>query len=121
MTILCMCLMVGIFAGAALAQLSGGPSPQELGDRGRQTVISPGVQHNIGTIAGMMREIHQMMHQGQFTQEQATEVSEMMTRLGAMMKEMSGPQGEQLAPKHELELEGMRRRVERIKQQLKSQ
>jgi hypothetical protein len=88
---------------------------------GGQTEIGPGVQHNMGKVAGMMKEIHQMMHQGQFTSKQATQVTEMMTRMGAMMKEMSGSQGEQLARQHEQELKEMRRRVDIIKKQLKSQ
>jgi hypothetical protein len=102
--ILLICLVACAFAGIAVAQPSSGPSPQEVGERGRQPVIGPGIQHNIVSIEKMMRELHLLMHQGEFTPKQATAVSEMMIRLGAMMQEMSGPQGEQLAPKHEREL-----------------
>lgn len=44
----------------------------------------------------------------------------MMTRLGIMKREMSGPQGEKLAKQHEQELQEMGRQIEIIKRQLKN-
>jgi hypothetical protein len=114
------CLVASVYAGLALAQPAGSPAPQVQGDRASQTIIGPGVKHNIVSIEKVMREIHQLMFQGQFTPRQDTEVTEMMTRLGVMMQEMSGPQGEKLAEKHEQELKEIRRRIEIIKQQLKN-
>lgn len=114
-----MCLMAGAFIGIAVAQPASGPNSQQVSERGRQSVIGPGLQHNIVAIEKVMGEIHQLMFQGQFTPRQATEVTEMMTRLGVMMQEMGGPGGEKLAEKHEQQLREIRRRIEIIKQQLK--
>ncbi len=119
-TIFSICLMGWACAGIAHAQPAHTPVPQKLGEPGRQSIIGPGVQHNIVSIEKVMREIHQIMHQGQFTPKQDTEISDMMIRLGAMMQEMSGPQGEKLAKNHEQELKEIRRRIEIIKQQLKN-
>ena len=83
-----------------------------------QPLIGPGVQHNMGEIAGMMKEIHLLLHEGHLTPRQNEQISEMMIRLGIMMKEMSGPQSEQAARQHEQELKDMRRRVGTIKKQL---
>jgi hypothetical protein len=105
----------------ASAQPVRSPGPQEMGERRGQPVTRPGVQHNIGEIAALMRTIHQLLHLGPLTPKQATAVTEMMTRLGAMMQEMSRPHSEQLDRQHELELKEMRRRVESIKDRLKSQ
>jgi hypothetical protein len=86
-----------------------------------QPLTDPQIQHNMGTISGMMQEIHLIMHQGHLTPKQAGEISEIMTRLAAMMKEMSGPQAEQLAPGHERELQEIRRLLENLKIQIKRQ
>jgi hypothetical protein len=115
-----MCLLAGAFDVITVAQPAIGSSSQEVGERGRQSAIGPGVQDNIIATEKVMRQIHQLMFLGQFTPNQATEVTEMMTRLGVMMQEMSGPQGEKLAEKHEQELKEIRRRIELIKQQLKN-
>jgi hypothetical protein len=119
--ILLLCLLVGAYASPALAQPAGGQRPQEPQARGRQPGIGPGVQQNIVSVEKVMREIHQLMFQGPFTPPQATEVSEIMIRLGVMLQEMSGPQREQLAPKHEEELNEIRARVDKIRKQLKNQ
>ena len=104
---LCVIVIVGLaFSGLSYAQRGPG-----------QPLISPGMQHNMGTIAGMMKEIHLLLHQ-HLTPKQNEQISEMMIRLGAMMKEMSGPQGEQMARRHEQELKEMRRLVGTIEKQL---
>jgi hypothetical protein len=117
--ILCLCLLIGTFADKTLAQPAGVPSPPEGKHLAQKQVIGQGVKHNFVSIEKVMREIHQLMFQGQFTPKQDTEVSEMMTRLGIMMQEMSGSRGEKLAEKHEQELLEIRRRIEIIRQQLK--
>jgi hypothetical protein len=119
-TIFYICLMAWACAGLAHAQPTNASIPQQLGEPSSQPIIGPGVQHNIISIEKVMREIHQLMFQGLFTAKQATEVSNMMISLGVMMQEMSGPQGEKLAEKHEQELKEIRRRIELIKQQLKN-
>lgn len=86
-----------------------------------QPVIGPGVQHNMQDLAAMMDELHLLMFEGSFTDKQSTEVSNMMLRLSLMMKEMSGPDRERLAAQHEQELKEMHRRLEVIREQLKSQ
>jgi hypothetical protein len=110
--IMFLCLMTGIFPGKALAQAASGLSPPAGDARSQKAVIGQSVKHNILEVEKVMGEIHQLMFQGQFTPRQATEVSEMMTRLGVMMQEMSRPQGEKLAEKHEQELKEIRRRIE---------
>lgn len=86
-----------------------------------QPVIGPGVQHNMGDLAAMMKDLHLLMFEGPFTARQSTEVSEMMLRVSVMMKEMSGPERERLATQHEQELKEMRRRLEIIREQIKGQ
>ena len=86
-----------------------------------QPVIGPGVQHNMGDLAAMMDELHLLMFEGPFSAKQSTEVSNMMLRVSIMMKEMSGPDRERLAVQHEQDLKEMRRRVEIIREQIKSQ
>ena len=86
-----------------------------------QPVIGPGVQHTMGDLAAMMDELHLLMFEGPFTAKQSTEVSDMMLRVSIMMKEMSGPDRERLAPQHEQDLKEMRRRLEIIREQIKSQ
>jgi hypothetical protein len=120
-TIFSICLMASALAGITFAQPAGGPSPQKLGQPGHQSIIGPGVQHNIGSVEKVMLEIHQIMHQGPLTPKQDTEISNMMIRLGAMLQEMSGPQREGLAQRHEQELREIRRRLEVIQQQVNSQ
>jgi hypothetical protein len=85
-----------------------------------QPVIGPGVQHNMGELAAMMKDLHLLMFEGPLTAKQSTEVSDMMLRVSVMMKEMSGPQRESLAPQHEQELKEMRRRLETIREMLKT-
>lgn len=121
MTVLILVLLAGGFPGVAYPQSTRDSNPSAKSVRAKQAVISPGVKHNIGDIAAMMLTIHKMLLLGPLTRKQAAEVTEMMTQLGIMMKEMSRPHGEQLDRQHERKLEEMRRRVEIIKKQLKSQ
>jgi hypothetical protein len=85
-----------------------------------QPAIGPGVQHNMGELAAMMDELHLLMFEGPFTAKQSTEVSDMMLRVSIMMKEMSGPDRERLAAQHEQELKEMRRRVEEIREMIRT-
>ena len=86
-----------------------------------QEVIGPGVQHNMGDLAAMMKDLHLLMFDGTLTAKQSAEVSRMMNRVSIMMKEMSGPDRERLASQHKEELKEMRRRVKIIREQLKNQ
>lgn len=117
--VLLVCLMAGAFAVIAVAPPAMGAGSQAVGAPGPQSVIGPGVQHNMIATEKVMREIHQLMFLGPFTPKQATEVTEMMTRLGIIMQEMSGPRADQLAQKHAQELKEIRRQIEILKQQLK--
>lgn len=111
-------LLVGLLPAAALAYPASGAGSPETKNPGQKQLIGPGVKHNLGSIAKVMGEIHQLRFQGPFTPQQDTEVSRMMIRLGTMMHEMSGPQRDELAAKHEQELQEIRHRVEILKQQL---
>ena len=119
LTLLCIFLLVGTFADKTLAQAAGAQGQAETKKPTAKPVIGQGVKHNLLSIEKVMREIHQLMFQGQFTPRQATEVSGMMVRLGQMMQEMSGPQRAKLAQQHEKELQEIRHRIEIIRQQLK--
>ena len=91
------------------------------GSQAPKPVIGPGVRHNMADLDVMMKELHGLMFEGPFTDKQATEVSAMMTQVSAMMKVMSGPEGERLAAQNEQKLKEMRHRLEIIKQQIKNQ
>ena len=115
--LLCLCLLFGIFADNARAQSAGGPA--EVKDHGPQQVFGPGVRQNVVSIEKVMGEIHQLMSHSELTAQQATEVSNMLLRLGFMIQEMSGPQREKLAPRNARELQEIRRKIEALRLQLK--
>jgi len=68
----------------------------------------------------MMKDLHILMSEGPLTPKQSMEVAEMMLQLSRMMREMSGPQGESLASRHEQGLKAMRRRVKEIRAMMKT-
>ena len=84
-------------------------------------VIGKGVQQNITALDLMMKDLHALMFLGPFTDKQSTEVATMMAQVSAMMKEISGPEGERLAAQNGQKLKEMRHRLEIIKEQIKSQ
>lgn len=96
------------------------PSREQHGS-GPQPFTDPDLPHTVGTMAGMMRDIHQMLHLGPLTPKEAQQVSDIMTRLGIMMQEMSGPQADKYRSQHQRQLEEMKTQLEEIKNQLKSQ
>jgi hypothetical protein len=118
-TLLCLSLLIGTLPVIALAYPASGASSPKGKNLGQKVVIGKGVKHNLASAAKVMEEIHQLMFKGQFTPEQDSEISKMMIRLGTMMQEMSGPEREKLAPKHEQELRKIRHQLEIIKQSVK--
>lgn len=116
-------LFIFLMASAfpVLAQNSKGPNAPAATVQGRQAPAPPGLQHNVGTLAEMMRDIHQMLHSGPLTPKQAEQVSEIMTRLGVMMKEMSGPQADRFQSRHQRQLQEMKTQLEEIKARMESQ
>ena len=94
-----------------LAQTSGGSKAPEATGRGQQAMAAPGLQHNIGTLAEMMRDFHQLLHLGPLTPKQAGQLSDIMTRLGVMMQEMGGPDAEKYQSLHQRQLEEMKNAV----------
>jgi hypothetical protein len=116
--ILCLCLLAGLLAVNAVAQPAGGTGAAAVKDHGPQQVLGPGVRQNVVSIEKVMGEIHRLMSQSALTPQQATEVSNMLVRLGFMMQEMSGPQREKLAPRNERELQEIRRKIETLRRQL---
>lgn len=114
-------LMASVFPRLVLAQASGGSDAPEATVQDRQAPATPGLQHNVGTLAEMMRDIHRMLHSGPLTPKQAEQVSDIMTRLGFMMKEMSGPQADRFQSRHQRQLQEMQTQLEEIKAQIKSQ
>lgn len=119
--ILLIFLMASAGPGPALAQTSSGSKAPEATVPGRQAPAAPGLQHNMGTLAEMMRDIHQLLHQGPLTPKQAGQVSDLMTRLGVMMQEMGGPQAEKYQGRHQRQLDEMKTQLEEIKSGLKNQ
>jgi hypothetical protein len=116
--ILCVGLLCGLLAGKGMAQSAGGTGTAEVKDHGPQQVLGPGVRQNVVSIEKVMGEIHQLMSHSALTPQQATEVSNMLLRLGFMMQEMSGPQREKLAPQNERELQEIRRKIETLRRQV---
>lgn len=119
--ILLIFLMANVFPHPVFARASGGSNAPEATARSQQAPSPPGLQHNVGTLAEMMRDIHRMLHSGPLTPKQAEQVSDIMTRLGVMMKEMSGPQAERFQSQHQRQLQEMKMQLEEIKAQIKSQ
>lgn len=113
-------LMASVSMQPALARTSSDSNAPAATAPGRQAQSSPGLQHNVGTLAKMMRDIHQMLHLGPLTPKEAGEVSDIMTRIGVMMKEMSGPQAEKYQSQHERELQEMKKQLAEIKARLES-
>jgi len=112
-------LMVSASPGEGLAQAApGSKAPRTV--RGMQAASPPGLQHNMGALAGMMRDIHQLLHQGPLTSQQSQQVSDIMTRLGVMMQEMSGPQAERYQSRHQRQLEEMKAQLVEIKSRLEN-
>jgi hypothetical protein len=79
-----------------------------------------GLPHNIGAMAELMRNIQQMLRLGPLTPQEAGQVSDIMTRLGVMMKEMSGPRAETYQSQHQLQLQEMKAQLAEIKSRLES-
>ncbi|MEW6657276.1 MAG: hypothetical protein AB1424_01320 [Thermodesulfobacteriota bacterium] len=113
-------LLVSASLGSGNAQISKGSSAPEAAGRGQPAPAPPGLQHNVGAMAELMGDIHRMLHLGPLTPQEAGEVSDIMTRLGIMMKEMSGPQAERFQSRHQRQLQEMKKQVEEIKARLKS-
>lgn len=118
--IILMVLTASLSLGLPPTLAGSAPTPDEQG-RGPQSFTDTGLTHTVGTLAGMMREIHQLLHQGPITPKQSQQLSDIMTQIGIMMKEMSGPQAEKYQSLHQRQLEEMKSQLEEIKAQIKSQ
>lgn len=105
--------------GTGLAQTSVGSNAPEAAARGRQSA-PPGLEHSVGTMAELMRDIHRMLHLGPLTPKEAGQVSDIMTRLGIMMKEMTGPEPERFQSQHQRQLQEMKAQLAEIKSRLQS-
>ncbi len=119
--ILLIFLMASAGPQPGLTQTSGGPDVPQVKAQGLQASAAPSLQHDVGVMAEMMRDIHQLLHQGPLTPKQAGQVSDIMTRLGVMMQEISGPRAEKYQSQHQRQLQEMKKQLEEIKNQLKSQ
>ena len=95
------------------------PSQEEHGS-GPPSFTDSGLSHNVGTLAEMMRDIHQMLHLGPLTPDEAQQVSIIMRRIGVMMQEMGNPQAERFQSRHQWELQEMKRHLAEIKDRLGS-
>lgn len=115
----CLCLLLGLLPVIVFAYPASGVSAPQGQEPSQKQLISPGVKHNFVSVEKAMGEIHRLMFQGQFTPAQDTEISRMMIRLGTMMQEMSGPERDQLAPKHEQELQKILQQIESLKRSVK--
>jgi hypothetical protein len=113
--------MASVSPEKTLAQSEKGSNRPEAAAPGRQAPAAPGSQHNMRPLTEIMRKIHQLLHQGPLTPKQTGQVSDLMTRLGVMMQEMSGPQAEKYQSQHQRQLDEMKNQLEEIKNQLKGQ
>lgn len=100
----------------AFAQGQTGSGPASTGPS--QPGISQGTRHSVGTIAGMMKEIHLLLHQAPLTPEQARQVTEMMTTIGIMLQEMRGPLTETKEAQHRQQLRELEEQLRSLKRQL---
>ncbi|MEJ2673141.1 MAG: hypothetical protein P8168_13270 [Deltaproteobacteria bacterium] len=110
-----------LFPGVLLAQTHRGGSMHGGGGMmgSGQYMMGPGMQHNLGMMSGMMREMHQMMGYGNWTPAQQREMLQMMNQMGTLMQQMGGPQNPQMQMQHRQQLERMQRRLNNLKSQMK--
>jgi len=113
-----------VFCGLALAQHGGmhggmmhGGMMQSPGT-GQQQMMGHGMADHMAMMAKMMDDMHRMMVQGQMTEEHHRQMMDMMTRMGTLMEQMSGPHGQHLEKQHRHELHEMRSRLDGMKAEL---
>ncbi|MHB9071939.1 MAG: hypothetical protein ACYC6G_00285 [Desulfobaccales bacterium] len=104
----------------SLGLLPTGAPSQEEHDSGPPSFTDSGLPHNVGTMAEMMRDIHQVLHLGPLNSNEAQQVSVITTRLGVMMEEMDDLQAEQFQSCHRWELQEMKKHLAEIKAKLES-
>jgi hypothetical protein len=62
--------------------------------------------------------MHQMMTQGQMTQENQRQMAEVMKEMGQMMQQMTGPHNPQMEEQHGRQLMEMQKRLEGMKDRM---
>ena len=104
-------------AGTSLAQMHGGGGQHMMGPG----MMGPGMTDNMGMMAHMMDQMHQMLGQGQMSPEAQQQMLETMRRMGQIMQEMQTPQGQSRQDQYRKELQGMQQRLETLQRQSQHQ
>ncbi|MDP3181480.1 MAG: hypothetical protein Q8M54_01530, partial [Desulfobaccales bacterium] len=78
----------------ALAQMPGQAGGQHMKGHGMmgqgQGMMDQGMAGNLGIMSNMMRDMQQMMGQGQMSPEHQRQMLDLMNQMGGMMQEMCG-------------------------------
>jgi len=113
-------ILTFVIAGPLAAQMHGGTGqhmmgPGQHGYHSGQHMMGPGMRDNLGTMSGMMGDMHQMLHSGQLTPEQQRQMLEMMNQMGGIMQQMGGPQGTQMEAQHRQQLQQLQKQLRDMK------
>ena len=93
--------------------------PQAQGAIGPLAQMGPGMMHNMGTMADMMKEMHQMMDH--LNPDQQKEMLKLMKRMGGIMQQMHGPKAVQMQQVHSEQLQRMQEQLQLMKTKIKKQ
>lgn len=77
--------------------------------------------HSMGMMSDIMKDMHQIMRDGQLTSEQQREIKGMMDQMSQMMREMLTPQPLEVAERQHRQLQEMQRRLNALKKQVQKQ
>ena len=77
--------------------------------------------HSMGMMSDIMKDMHQIMRDGQLTSEQQQEIKDMMAQMSQMMREMLTPQPWEVGERQHRQLQEMQRRLNALKKQVQKQ
>jgi hypothetical protein len=86
---------------------------------GQHMMMGHGMMQNLGTMADMMKEMHQMM--GHLTPDQQKEMLKLMHQMGGIMQQMHGPKAAQMQQVHREQLQRMQEQLQLMKTKMKKQ
>jgi hypothetical protein len=77
--------------------------------------------HTMGMMSDIMKDINQLKSEGWMTPEQQREVSDMVSQMGHMMRQMSTAQPRQVEEEQHRQLKQMQERLKALKRQVQKQ
>ena len=77
--------------------------------------------HSMGMMSEIMKDMHQMMKEGQLTPEQEQEIKDMMDQMSQMMREMLTPQPWEVGERQHRQLQEIQRRLRALKEEVQKQ